>query len=217
MKLSVVLVEDVPDVRHHLESLLNRSASIDLLRSVETLAAARQACAELKPDVLLTDLRLPDGHGLTLIREVRATLPQTHIMVVSGLADEASVVAAIRAGAGGYMLKDDLSDDVDQLIRNLVAGRATLAPTIARHIVRSLQAEPVPEAEPTPASEALTGREREVLGLIAKGLSNADIGLRLRISSHTVGDHVKGIYRKLQVNTRSEAVFHAVSRHIVAP
>ena len=213
MKLTAVLVEDVPVVRRHLESLLHRSTSIDVLRSVETLAAARRACAELKPDVLLTDLRLPDGHGLTLIREVRATLPQTHIMVISVLADEASVVAAIRAGAGGYMLKDDLPQDVDRLVRNLVAGRATLAPAIARHIVRSLQADTAPGRP----SEALTTREREVLGLIAKGLSNADIGLRLRISAHTVGDHVRGIYRKLEVNSRSEAVFRAVSHNILVP
>ena len=213
MKLTAVLVEDVPVVRRHLESLLHRSTSIDVLRSVETLAAARRACAELKPDVLLTDLRLPDGHGLTLIREVRATLPQTHIMVISVLADAASVVAAIRAGAGGYMLKDDLPQDVDRLVRNLVAGRATLAPAIARHIVRSLQADTAPGRP----SEALTTREREVLGLIAKGLSNADIGLRLRISAHTVGDHVRGIYRKLEVNSRSEAVFRAVSHNILVP
>jgi DNA-binding NarL/FixJ family response regulator len=213
VKLTAVLVEDVPVVRRHLESLLHRSTSIDVLRSVETLAAARRACAELKPDVLLTDLRLPDGHGLTLIREVRATLPQTHIMVISVLADAASVVAAIRAGAGGYMLKDDLPQDVDRLVRNLVAGRATLAPAIARHIVRSLQADTAPGRP----SEALTTREREVLGLIAKGLSNADIGLRLRISAHTVGDHVRGIYRKLEVNSRSEAVFRAVSHNILVP
>lgn len=213
MKLTAVLVEDVPIVRRHLESLLHRSASIDVLQSVETLAAARRACAELKPDVLLTDLRLPDGHGLTLIREVRETLPQTHIMVISVLADEASVLAAIRAGAGGYMLKDDLVEDVDRLIRNLVAGRATLAPAIARHIVRSLQADPAPRRP----SEALTTREREVLELIAKGLSNADIGLRLRISSHTVGDYVKAIFRKLEVSSRSQAVFRALSRNILAP
>ena len=213
--INVLLVEDEPAVRAQLTRLLGRSARISVLEAVGTLAAAREACARLRPDVLITDLRLPDGHGLTLIRETRARLPETRIMVISVLADEASVVAAIRAGAGGYLLKDDLPEDFENFIHDLLAGHATLSPAIARHIVRLLQTGSGPDSATGAEGEALTPREREVLGYIAKGLSNGDIGVRLAISAHTVGDHVKRIYRKLEVNSRSEAVFQGFSRNLL--
>ena len=215
--IRVLLVEDDTPVRELLARMLERADRITLLAAVGTLGQAREACATLRPGVLVTDLKLPDGHGLTLIRETRANLPDTQIMVISVLADEASVVAAIRAGAGGYLLKDDLPEDFEAFIRNLAAGHATLSPAIASYIIRGLQ----PGARAKPAAEAplpegaLTARELDVLTQIAKGLSYSDIGTRLNISSHTVGSYIKSIYRKLEVNSRGEAVFQAINRNLL--
>lgn len=215
--IHVLLVEDDRPVRELLARMLRRSTRIELLDAVGTLTQARQACAELRPDVLVTDLKLPDGHGLTLIRETRAILPDTQIMVISVLADEPSVVAAIRAGAGGYLLKDDLPEDFEAFIHNLSAGHATLSPAIASYIIRTLQpGTGVTALSDTPLSDGvLTARELNVLAQIAKGLSYSDIGVRLNISSHTVGSYIKSIYRKLEVNSRGEAVFQAISRNLL--
>jgi len=210
----VLLVEDEPAVRAQLADLLRRSAGIVVLDAVGSLAAALAAVARLRPQVLITDLRLPDGHGITLIRETRALLPDTGIMVISVLADEGSVVAAIRAGAGGYVLKDDLPEDFERAIRDLIAGNATLSPAIARHIVTQLRSGSDAPQGPR-AEDVLTPREQEVLVFIAKGLSNADIGTRLGISAHTVGDHIKNIYRKLEVKSRTEAVVLGISRRML--
>jgi DNA-binding NarL/FixJ family response regulator len=176
--------------------------------------------AQHRPHVLITDLGLPDGNGLALIEETRLALPGTKIAVISVLGDAATVVAAIRSGASGDVLKDDLPEDFSQFIRDLMAGDATLSPAVARHLVQLLQTD-LPEARQVAMTQAaltqaaLTQRELQVLEFIAKGLSNTDIGKRLGISTHTVGDHVKAIYRKLEVRNRGAAVFQAINRNLV--
>lgn len=212
-KFGVVVAEDEPLVRDRIAGLLQQSDTLTLLAAVGSLTEARDACFRLRPEALLIDLRLPDGHGLTLIREIRAKLPHTRIMVISVLADEASVLDAIRAGAGGYLLKDDPPEDFTRAVRHLVRGEASLSPAVARHIVRQLQG--AREAGPPANEHSLTPREMEVLAFISKGLSNPDIATRLSISVHTVGDHVKNIYRKLEVRSRSEAVFQGISRRLL--
>jgi DNA-binding NarL/FixJ family response regulator len=211
-----VLLEDEPAVLRRLARVVENMAGFRLLGAVESLAAAREACARLRPDLVITDLKLPDGHGLTLIREVRDSLPATKIMVISVLSDASSVVAAIRAGASGYVLKDDFPDELEIAIRDLITGRASLSPAIALHLIREVQSDeklaPLP-----PGQEALTPRELEVLTYIAKGLTNSDIGVRLGISAHTVGDHVKRIYQKFNVSSRGGAVFEGVSRQLLSP
>ena len=211
--LRVVLVEDDAPLRAFLARTLSAAAGIVLLDAVGTVAAARQACARLRPDIVLTDLRLPDGHGLVLIGELRASQPELRSIVISVLADEANVVAAIRAGASGYLLKDDLPEDFARFIRSIAAGEAFLSPAIASYVIRTLQ--PATASTPKP-EEALSPREQEVLGLIARGSSYAEVAARLNISANTVGSYIKAIYRKLEVNSRSEAVFQAVSRNIIS-
>jgi len=134
-------------------------------------------------------------------------------LVVSVLADEASVVAAIRAGASGYLLKDDMPEDLSRFLRSVVAGEAFLSPAIASYVIRLLQPAPLPLPGP---EEALSQREQAVLSLIAKGSSYAEVAARLNISVNTVGTYIKAIYRKLAVNSRSEAVFEAVSRKLIS-
>ncbi len=209
----VLLVEDDPVVCAFLARRVEESPAVTLLAAVGTLAAAREACARLRPDAVLTDLGLPDGTGLTLIAELRASQPAVRSLVISVLADEASVVAAIRAGASGYLLKDDMPEDLSRFLRSVVAGEAFLSPAIASYVIRLLQPAPIPLPGP---EEALSPREQAVLSLIAKGSSYAEVAARLNISVNTVGTYIKAIYRKLAVNSRSEAVFQAVSRKLIS-
>lgn len=209
--IHILLVEDDAPTRERLCDALARSTDFSI-SSAETLAEAMDRL-ELAPDVLLTDLRLPDGHGLTLIREARRRLPKCEIMVISVLGDEDSVLAAIRVGASGYLLKDSFPDDIARTVHDLVAGHSPISASIARFIVRRAQGQGS-EADAFRAVQ-LTPREIDILWGIAKGFRYADIADHLGISRQTVPGHIKNIYRKLEVNTRGEAVFEAIQQGLI--
>lgn len=215
--LGIVLVEDDAPTCAYLVEKLSKAPDLTILATAGSLAEARAALARHAPNVLITDLQLPDGHGVDLIREVRGRLPATDIMVISVLGDEQTVMAALRAGASGYILKDAPAIDLIAAVRDLVEGRSPISAAIARHIIRLVQAggsNGGPDVGlPVPA--ALTAREIDVLWGIAKGFTYKDIADRLGISRHTVPTHIKNIYRKLEVNSRSEAVFEAVQRRLI--
>jgi DNA-binding NarL/FixJ family response regulator len=213
--IAVLLVEDDAPTRWRLQDALDGAREFTVT-SAATLAEARASLAEAAPRVLLTDLQLPDGHGLDLIRETRQRHPDTEIMVISILGDEESVIAAIRQGATGYLLKDAFPTDIAATVRDLVAGHSPISASIARFIVRRTQAQP----SAAPANHALntarlTPREIDILWGIAKGFSYADIAGHLGLSRQTVPGHIKNIYRKLEVNTRGEAVFEALQQGLI--
>lgn len=213
--IAVLLVEDDAPTRWRLQDALDGAREFTVT-SAATLAEARASLAEAAPRVLLTDLQLPDGHGLDLIRETRQRHPDTEIMVISILGDEESVIAAIRQGATGYLLKDAFPTDIAATVRDLVAGHSPISASIARFIVRRTQVQPAA----APANHALntarlTPREIDILWGIAKGFSYADIAGHLGLSRQTVPGHIKNIYRKLEVNTRGEAVFEALQQGLI--
>ena len=170
--------------------------------------------AEHDTDVLLTDLGLPDGSGIDVIRACAANWPDCAIMVISLFGDEKSVLDSIEAGATGYILKDGDQLDVSRAMRDLLQGGSPMSPLIARKVLaRALQREaPVLVAAVSgklaPGS-ALTKRESETLGLIARGYTYEEVARLLSVSLSTVQSHIRGIYRKLAVNSRGEAVFEA--------
>jgi DNA-binding NarL/FixJ family response regulator len=209
--IHVLLVEDDAPTRERLCDALARSPAFSI-SSAETLAEAMALLGQ-EPDVLLTDLRLTDGHGLTLIREARRRLPRCEIMVISVLGDEESVLAAIRVGASGYLLKDSFPDDIARTVHDLVAGQSPISASIARYIVRRAQGQGA-EADIDRAVQ-LTPREIDILWGIAKGFRYADIADHLGMSRQTVPEHIKNIYRKLEVNTRGEAVFEAIQQGLI--
>jgi DNA-binding NarL/FixJ family response regulator len=221
--ISVLLVEDDAPTRWRLYDAL--AAAQFEVTSAATLAEARAALAnpDRAPNVLLTDLQLPDGHGSDLIREVRDRFPETEIMVVSILGDEESVIAAITVGATGYLLKDAFPTDIAATVRELCAGHSPISASIARFIVRRTQvqnqgqAQAATKASPMPVlnTAKLTPREIDILWGIAKGFSYADIADHLGLSRQTVPGHIKSIYRKLEVNTRGEAVFEALQQGLI--
>lgn len=213
--ISILLVEDDAPTRQHLHDALAADPGFTV-ESVGSLADARAAIARTLPRVLLTDLELPDGHGTDLTAEVHAAHPAVEILVISVLCDEANVVAAIAAGASGYIVKDALPEDIGNMVRQVLEGQSPLSAGIARYLLRRLQAAPASRPERVPKDAVhLTGREIDILWGIAKGLSYHEIADNLGISRTTVPNHIKSIYRKLEVNSRGEAVYEAVSRQLI--
>jgi DNA-binding NarL/FixJ family response regulator len=216
-EIAILLVEDDPPTLWRLQDALVK-AGFDVAAAA-SLGEARSSLATRTPKVLLTDLQLPDGHGIDLIREVRTRFPNVDIMVISALGDEETVISAITVGATGYILKDAFPTDIAATVRELVAGHSPISASIARFIVRRTQAQSATQAEPSPGLELntakLTPREIDILWGIAKGFSYAEIADHLGMSKQTVPGHIKNIYRKLEVHTRGEAVFEAVQQGLI--
>lgn len=206
--ISVMVVEDDPVFLARFCRIIAADAELELICAVPDLACARSALSRAAPDVLLTDLGLPDGSGIELIRETARSHPGTEIMVVTVFGDEQHVVASIEAGATGYILKDSIPEHVVALIKDLRAGGSPISPLIARQLLKRFK--PPSEGPPdTDESAGLSTREAEVLALVAKGFSFAEVARLLTLSPHTVTTHVKSIYRKLCVHSRGEAVYEA--------
>lgn len=208
----VALIEDDADMRTFFESCVRTHPDLELAASFGMLAPARQWLANHPVDVLLTDLALPDGHGLALLKQVVQTQPGCDVLVVSIFGDEDTVIACVEAGAVGYIQKDSAPADVGQIIVDVKHGASPISPMIARKLLARLrvQGQPSPAVVPdTPANALLTPRETEVLELIARGYSYAEIATLQKVSKHTVQGHIKNLYSKLAVHSRGEAVFEA--------
>jgi len=204
---SVVLLEDDKDTRRFFESCVRAHARLTLSASFAALTPARTWFENNTADVLLTDLALPDGHGLTLIRELAERQPKCDILVVSVFGDEDTVIACVEAGAVGYIHKDSTPADVAQVIVDVRQGASPISPMIARKLLERLRRKPVARA-PAPTG-LLSPRESEVLELIARGYGYAEIARLQGVTMHTVQSHIKNLYGKLAVHSRSEAVFEA--------
>src|SRR6202011_4538547 len=211
--ITVLLVEDDAPTLWRLPDALAKAGF--QVTAAATLAEARAHLAAGAPKVLLTDLQLPDGHGVELIRETRRRFPETEIMVISNLGDEESVISAITVGATGYLLKDAFPTDIAATVRDLVAGHSPISASIARFIVRRTQSHAEPPPGPPLDTVKLTPREIDILWGIAKGFSYAEIAGHLGLSRQTVPGHIKNIYRKLEVHTRGEAVFEALQQGLI--
>lgn len=213
--VSILIVEDDAPTRWRISDALSRESEFSVAEAA-TLGEARQIVNASVPDVLLTDLQLPDGNGMELIREVKQHNGTTEIMVISILGDEESVISAILVGANGYLLKDAFPTDIADTVRNLLRGHSPISASIARFIVRRTQGGPGTNSRVSDLNTAkLTRREIDILWGIAKGFSYADIADHLGISRQTVPGYIKNIYRKLEVNTRGEAVFEALQQGLI--
>jgi DNA-binding NarL/FixJ family response regulator len=208
----ILLVEDDAPTREHLARAIAAEPALALVGQAASVAEGRAQLAREAPDVLLTDLGLPDGSGIELIRELRGRAPGALAMVVTALGDEKTAIAAIEAGASGYLLKDGSFAEIGAALLELVAGGSPISPGIARHVLRRLQRG---GAGAAPDAPKLTEREHEVLELIAKGFSFPEIAGLLSISTHTVTTHVRHIYEKLEVTSRASAVYEAVQLGLV--
>lgn len=192
--------------------MVTRAGELDVAGVAETLAAGR-VLLETGPDVLLIDLALPDGNGIDLIGEARTRHPGIKIIVVSIFGDAHSVVRAIEAGADGYLLKGGDPHEAEAAIRSVLNGGAPISPAVASHILTRMRQRG--DAARNELEAPLTEKEVAILTDLAKGFRYKEVARLHGISPNTVGDHVKSIYRKLAVNSRSEAVFEAVQAGLI--
>lgn len=214
----VLLLEDDAPVRDRLANIIGEWAGGQLIAACATLADATAIIQANPIDLLIADLNLPDGHGVQAIRMLRANQPNAEAMVISVLADDRNVIEAIEAGASGYLLKDSDPINIIDAICDLLAGRSPISSTIARTLVRRLggrDATPAEAGRGGTGPQALTPREMDILWGIAKGFTYGELAERLEISRHTVPVHIRNIYRKLEANNRSEAVYEASRRGLI--
>lgn len=209
----VAIVEDDAILREDLVRVVTQADGLDMAGSADMLTAGR-ALLDGAPDVLLIDLALPDGNGVELIREARERLTNIKIIVVSIFGDARSVVRAIEAGADGYLLKGAGEQQAEEAIRSVLGGGAPISPAVASHILTRMR-ERAASARGAEPDAPLTEKETAVLTDLAKGFRYKEVARLHGISPHTVADHVKSIYRKLAVNSRSEAVFEAVQAGLI--
>jgi DNA-binding NarL/FixJ family response regulator len=214
---NILLIEDDQPVRERLARIIGGWPDGNLIAACATLAEALRIIGETRIDLLITDLKLQDGHGVQAIRLLRTKQPQAEAMVISALTDDRTVIEAIEAGASGYLLKDSDPINVIDAIIELLAGRSPISSTIARTIVRRLgnRANGSDAEQEDASDQRLTPREMDILWGIAKGFTYGELADRLRISKQTVPVHIKSIYRKLQANNRSEAVYQASRRGLI--
>lgn len=211
----LLVVEDEPLIRKRLESVLySLGYSADALVFASSLAQARTNLKEHPVAIALVDLGLPDGSGIDLIAELRASDPGMGILVISAWSTEDAILASLRAGANGYVLKERDDLEVMLSIRSMLRGGAPIDPFIARRIIAELQPQPATPNEPEPEA-ILSVRESQILKLVADGMTNREIAEDLFLSRYTVECHVKNIYRKLAVPSRTKAVSEARARGLL--
>ncbi|MDX8403337.1 MAG: response regulator transcription factor [Mariprofundaceae bacterium] len=209
---SVLIIEDNPITLNVLIQVVEKEPRFKLLGTATNYSDAADSLA-CKPDILLVDIGLPDGNGIDLIRQASQLLPETKIMVISGFSDEDHVIDAFEAGATGYILKDSSLAKVGPHILSLMKGDSPISPRIARYLLRRFQDRSKDSPDSLPSS--LTDREKSVLTLIAKGYSRDEAAEALGMSKHTLPTHIKHIYRKLSVHSRTEAVFEAIQLGLI--
>lgn len=215
--ISVLIVEDDAVTRKSLSLAIESEPSLRLVAAFDSVKPALDWFENQAVDVLLTDLGLPDGSGLDIIRDCARRYPECDIMVITMSSDEANVLACIEAGAAGYVLKDAGRLDVVRAVLDLRAGGSPMSPAIARMVlarVRGGKAAPA-TLEENNVVATLTKREAAILDLISRGDSYGEVARLLSVSVGTVQTHIKNIYGKLSVHSRGEAVFEAHRRGLL--
>jgi DNA-binding NarL/FixJ family response regulator len=213
--IRTAIVEDDPASRKMIVSLLQADPNYAVIAEFAEGKAAIAALADMALDILLVDIGLPDVSGIDVIRKLKALSPGCSVMVITTFGDEKTVTAALEAGADGYLLKGTSLEELKRDIGALRDGGSPLSPMIARKLLNRLQAKAAAEKPETGGETALTRREHEILELIGKGFSYAETSKICGISAATVHTHLKSVYRKLEVHSKTEAVYEARRRKLI--
>ncbi len=213
MKPTLLIVEDSEATRERLEKAIIEGDTFQLIGSADSYEPASRMLKELSPDILLTDLDLPDGNGIDLIKQLQQPNISTKLaIVITIFGDEGHVINALKAGASGYLLKDDNFIEINNAISQMMNGGSPISPSIARYLLSELSLDTSATSED---QKVLSNREHEILMLVSKGYTSKEIGVMLELSFHTVNAHVKNIYKKLSVSNKTEAIFEATKKGII--
>lgn len=216
MTARVVVADDQAVVREGIVMLLGLLPGIEVVGSAKDGEEAVALVAELAPDVVLMDLRMPRCDGVEATRRIRTEFPGTQVVVLTTFADDDSLFPALRAGARGYLTKDAGGDEIVRAVQAVLSGEAGLSPEIQRRLLEQVTAGPLPRVaggEPE-LPDGMTPREAEVLVLIAEGMSNGEIARSLHISQATVKSHINNLFAKAGLRDRAQAVRYAYVRGI---
>jgi two-component system, NarL family, response regulator DevR len=208
LPLKVLLVDDHQIVRAGLRTIISR-AGIEVVGEAGTAAAAIEEAARLEPDVVLMDVRLPDGSGVTACREIRAASPRIRVLFISAFKDDSALLATAFASASGYLLKEIGADLLIQAIKGVASGLSVLGPGIVHSVIGNLRTLGT-ASERNPTGEPLTSQQCKVLALVADGKTNKEIAAAMGLSPKTVKNYLSTVFEKLQVSRRSEAVARVV-------
>jgi DNA-binding NarL/FixJ family response regulator len=202
MTIRIVVTDDHAVVRQGLRMFLELDPELEVVGEAANGAEAVALATSLQPDVVLMDLLMPVMDGITAIGRLREEAPEVEVIALTSVLEDASVVGAVRAGATGYLLKDTNADELRRAVKAAAAGQVQLSPEAATRLMREVRAPEKPES--------LTERETDVLKLLAKGQANKEIARELAIGEKTVKTHVSSILAKLGVQSRTQAVLHAM-------
>jgi DNA-binding NarL/FixJ family response regulator len=219
MTIRILLVDDQALVRAGFASLLQHTDDFEVIGEAGDGIEAVESARRLRPDVVLMDIRMPRADGIEATREIRAdpALAATRVIVLTTFELDEYVFAALRAGASGFLLKDVEPDDLRRAVRLVAAGEALLAPSVTRRLIAEYASTPARSPDQVAAVERLTDREREVVTLVAAGLTNTEIGTRLLMSPATARTHVSRALSKLGVRDRAQLVVFAYETGMVLP
>ena len=210
MKTKVAIVEDHEKTLEYLSALFSGSDGIELSCSCSTGEEVIEKVFQAPPDVLVVDINLPDMSGVEVIRAVKERIPRVEVLVLTMHESREHLFSALQAGATGYLVKGASSTEIVNAVSLLMAGGAPMSPTVARYVIEEFQ-----DIKSSRETTTLTKREKEELQGVASGLSEKKLAESLSVSPHTIHTHIKKIYRKLQVNSRAEAVLKARNKGIV--
>jgi DNA-binding NarL/FixJ family response regulator len=216
---SVLVADDQELVRVGLRKILESDTRITVAGEATDGREAVSASAHLRPDVVLMDIRMPVLDGIEATRRIVKTQPRTRVLILTTFGRDSYVYDALHAGASGFMLKDAPPEEIIAAVRIIANGDALLAPSVTRSVIEEFTRRPaaLAPAQPPPALAELTPREREILDLLARGLSNPEICRRLFISEATTKTHVAHILQKLDLRDRIQAVIYAYDNQLITP
>lgn len=212
----VIVVDDQTVVREGIVMLLGLLPGIEVVGSGGDGEEAVRLVAELAPDVVLMDLRMPRVDGAEATRRIRAEYPGTQVVVLTTFADDDSLFPALRAGARGYLTKDAGGDEIVRAVEDVLSGDAGLSPQIQRRLLERLSESEQPAPPPEPP-DGLTARETEVLVLIAEGMTNQEIARAMQVSTATVKTHINNLFAKTGLKDRAQAVRYAYGHGLAKP
>lgn len=205
----VLIVDDDDLMRAGLAELLSNDATIDIVGQASTGRQAIARVPRLAPDVVLMDVRMPDVDGIAATRELARVAPAARVLILTTFEQDDYVFGALRAGASGFLVKRTRPEELIAAVHTIAAGDSLLSPSVTRRVIDRMAQQPTPELTDQAKLDELTRREREVLALIARGMSNREIATALFVEESTIRTHVKRILMKLQLRDRVQAVIFA--------